>query len=511
MKSDSSLLFLDCQTTGANPSTGKLLEIAWCRLSKEPQSYLFKQLVKIPWRIQNLTGVTDEELGSAMEETWIFDQLVNELANKQTVLAIHYASFEKTFLADLFDRHSSDILKETPILCTHQLSKRLFPGLPAKGIKGVGGFFGLPPQELKRAASHARATRFIWENIERELQKHEIKNVSEIEKWVEENPVPKKEKYQYRLDKSTRLGLPRGPGIYRMLGKSRNVLYVGKATSLHARVNSYFRGQKNRDSHKLEMLTQVWDIETVTCRSPLEAALLENDEIKKYNPPYNISLKENARKLLFYSRDFSEKSSEQTSDCFIGPFPSPFVFESLFKLLASLKAGEFDETLFYDLIPKENLREGFLEFCHSENVDPCNFTSFRTLLSTALRLKRREIPDDRILANDEDAHAGAELEADGPLTSAEIAGKFKRHFLRAGRSYLRSKKLTRLLNSKISWDDREIEIHHGELTTSSKHSPKPFPWKDSSVQVYDRMSILKSELSKLKMEGAKVTIESQLN
>ena len=81
------------------------------------------------------------------------------------------------------------------------------------------------------------------------------------------------------------------PGIYRMLRTSGDVLYVGKAASLHKRVNSYFRGQKNRDRFKLEMLAQVWDLRVSECNSALEAALLENDEIKRYDPPYNVVLK----------------------------------------------------------------------------------------------------------------------------------------------------------------------------------------------------------------------------
>jgi hypothetical protein len=60
------------------------------------------------------------------------------------------------------------------------------------------------------------------------------------------------------VDRIKRLEFPNRPGVYRMLSQSGQVLYVGKATSLKSRVNSYFRGQKGRDRKKLEMLAQVW-------------------------------------------------------------------------------------------------------------------------------------------------------------------------------------------------------------------------------------------------------------
>ncbi|MFX6149426.1 nucleotide excision repair endonuclease, partial [Acinetobacter baumannii] len=76
------------------------------------------------------------------------------------------------------------------------------------------------------------------------------------------------------------LQLPDRPGIYRMLAQDGRVLYVGKATSLRSRVNSYFHG-KTQGKRKREMIAQVWDIQVTECGSALEAALLENEEIKR--------------------------------------------------------------------------------------------------------------------------------------------------------------------------------------------------------------------------------------
>ena len=75
-----------------------------------------------------------------------------------------------------------------------------------------------------------------------------------------------------------------------MLRTDGSVLYVGKAASLHHRVNSYFRKQNGVPERLLEMLSQARAISFDVTPSPLEAALLEPDEIKRHRPPYNVAL-----------------------------------------------------------------------------------------------------------------------------------------------------------------------------------------------------------------------------
>ena len=92
------------------------------------------------------------------------------------------------------------------------------------------------------------------------------------------------------MPRDVRLSLPHAPGIYRMLRTDGSVLYVGKAASLHHRVNSYFRKQNGVPERLLEMLSQARAISFDVTPSPLEAALLEPDEIKRHRPPYNVAL-----------------------------------------------------------------------------------------------------------------------------------------------------------------------------------------------------------------------------
>jgi hypothetical protein len=83
------------------------------------------------------------------------------------------------------------------------------------------------------------------------------------------------------MPRDVRLSLPHAPGIYRMLRTDGGVLYVGKAASLHHRVNSYFRKQNGVPERMLEMLSQARAISFDVTPSPVDAALLEPDEIKR--------------------------------------------------------------------------------------------------------------------------------------------------------------------------------------------------------------------------------------
>src|SRR5947209_18391514 len=87
----------------------------------------------------------------------------------------------------------------------------------------------------------------------------------------------------------------------------------------------------------MEMLAQVWDIETVECQSPLEAALLESDEIKKWHPPYNILLKSEDRTLTFYNNSYSEYSVNKNDFFPHGPYKPHDALRALLMVLEALK------------------------------------------------------------------------------------------------------------------------------------------------------------------------------
>ena len=91
--------------------------------------------------------------------------------------------------------------------------------------------------------------------------------------------------------------LPTEPGVYLFRGASGAVLYVGKAQSLRARVRSYFGAGGDGRQQVHFLVPRIHDVEVIVTASVKEALLLENQLIKKYNPRYNVRLRDDKNYL----------------------------------------------------------------------------------------------------------------------------------------------------------------------------------------------------------------------
>ncbi|WP_179993496.1 MULTISPECIES: excinuclease ABC subunit UvrC [unclassified Acinetobacter] len=121
------------------------------------------------------------------------------------------------------------------------------------------------------------------------------------------------------------------PGVYRMLGKDGELLYVGKAKNLKNRVSSYF--VKTIEHPKTQALVaRIYDIETLVVRSETEALLLEQNLIKLHRPPYNIMLRDDKSYVyIFVSADqpypriaSGRGKGKHQIGKFFGPYPSAY-------------------------------------------------------------------------------------------------------------------------------------------------------------------------------------------
>lgn len=526
------VLLIDGQTTGMRPPRARLLEFAWALTSAAREPAIRAALVRlpegesIPPRITEITGVTDEDLADGLDEAALITALEDALAvasGEAPVVVAHYALFEKAFLDDLWTRHRGSAFP-WKLVCTHKLAERLFPRLPSRNIRAVAGAFGHSAGELKRAGPHVGATVAIWKGLCDELDRRGIRDWPALEKWLAETPKPKREGYDYNVDRLKRLKLPNVPGVYRMLSKDGKILYVGKATSLRDRVNSYFRGVKGRDPRKLELMARAWDLQVTECGSPLESALLESDEIKRWNPPYNVSLKTGRRKLVFYDRSYARAADAQDENHPHGPFRPMNSIDQLAMLQRSWSAGGEFEQIFYHEIDPATMREGFGIFLAERGIDPAALTDLRSYLAIAMRMLREELarrkreaesaddPADET-ADETDNEADADETAeDREPTAPEVAEKFGRLFLRAAAEIRKARALTKLLDARVSWTwkkkRREIESRGGRvavldagraIASSGEAARRPsdarFPWRELDIADYDRMSILLSAIT----------------
>jgi len=291
---DLDVLVVDCQTTGATPGQGQIIELGWMRVPGgggcDGAGEVRSELVALdgatyPGRIEKITGISEEMLDGArpLEDVW--KECCEALAEVDRWVA-HYAQFERRFLEAA--REQSGAPEHPPSgICTHRLAERLYPGLPRLGLEAVAGFLGRSVEESNRAEPHVRATAAIWREFRRELLEREgVEEPSALRAYLEA-PAPDSEGPTYAMDRDRRLSLSDAPGVYRLVDAAGDPLYVGKATSLKRRVNQYFQTRDGLSNSKRELVAQVHDVEIERTETPLEAALVEVDAIKRSDPPYN--------------------------------------------------------------------------------------------------------------------------------------------------------------------------------------------------------------------------------
>lgn len=96
-----------------------------------------------------------------------------------------------------------------------------------------------------------------------------------------------------RPDFSNRLSaLPTLPGVYLMKDEAGKIIYVGKAAALRNRVRSYFQSKRGMDPKTRELVSHIADFDVIRTDTATEALLLENELIKRYQPKYNVMLRD---------------------------------------------------------------------------------------------------------------------------------------------------------------------------------------------------------------------------
>lgn len=135
--------------------------------------------------------------------------------------------------------------------------------------------------------------------------------------------------------------LPDQPGIYQYFDDSGKIIYIGKAKNLKKRVSSYF--SKTHDNRKTAILVRnIFDIKHMVVETEEDALLLENNLIKKYQPRYNVRLKDDKNypwiviKNERFPRVFQTRSVIRDGSSYFGPYTSVYTVRTLLELFRKI-------------------------------------------------------------------------------------------------------------------------------------------------------------------------------
>lgn len=183
-----------------------------------------------------------------------------------------------------------------------------------------------------------------------------------------------KEENETRLArlKNIVLNMPEKPGSYQYYDESHTIIYVGKAKNLKRRVSSYFHKEVDRYKTKV-LVSKIWDISYTVVNSEEDALLLENSLIKKYNPRYNVLLKDGKTYPCicvtneYYPRIFKTRHINKKFGTFFGPYSNTASMYAVLELIKKLYKPRTCRLL----LTRESVERGAFKPCLEYHIHNC--------------------------------------------------------------------------------------------------------------------------------------------
>ncbi len=183
-----------------------------------------------------------------------------------------------------------------------------------------------------------------------------------------------KEEDKARLSKLKAIvsALPEKPGSYQYYDADGTIIYVGKAKNLKNRVSSYFHSEVDRFKTKV-LVSKIWDISYTVVNTEEDALLLENALIKKYNPRYNVLLKDGKTypsiciTKEYLPRIFSTRTINKKGGTYYGPYSHVGSMHAVLELIKKLyhpRTCKFP-------ITKEGVEQKKYQLCLEYHIKNC--------------------------------------------------------------------------------------------------------------------------------------------
>ena len=172
--------------------------------------------------------------------------------------------------------------------------------------------------------------------------------------------------------------LPQKPGSYQFYDYTGTIIYVGKAKNLKARVSSYFHTEVDRFKTKV-LVSKIWDISYTVVNSEEDALLLENSLIKKYNPRYNVLLKDGKTypsiciTKEYLPRIFPTRTINKKWGTYYGPYSHVGSMHAVLELIKKL----YQPRTCRQPLTKEGVESGKYQVCLEYHIKNCGAPCIR--------------------------------------------------------------------------------------------------------------------------------------
>jgi DNA polymerase-3 subunit epsilon len=289
---------VDLETTGLSPARSGIVEIGAVRVEALLPAGAFQTFVDpgvpLPAVVAGITGLADRDLRGAPRPGVAVSRFL-AFAGDRAVIVAHNARFDLAFLDREVELLTGRRLA-LPVVDTVGLSRRLLAGRVARvGLASLAHFFGTSVRPCHRALPDAQATAEILVALVGLAQERGARTVADL---VELAAPRRRRVYEKR---SLVFGAPTRPGVYLFRDARGQVLYVGRARDLRARLRSYFRSERQRPAVEAA-LGAVERVEWRVLGSEVEAALEELRLIRELRPPANARGKRGGRGVYLQSR-----------------------------------------------------------------------------------------------------------------------------------------------------------------------------------------------------------------
>ncbi len=167
--------------------------------------------------------------------------------------------------------------------------------------------------------------------------------------------------------------LPDQPGVYQYYDKNDEIIYVGKAKSLKKRVSSYFTGLQNQSGKLKVLVKKIERLSYIVVETEMDALLLENNLIKKYQPRYNILLKDDKTYpwITIYNEDFprvtSTRNRIKNGAQYYGPYASGRMMKTILELIHQL----YPLRSCGYVLSSKNIETGKFKVCLDYHIGKC--------------------------------------------------------------------------------------------------------------------------------------------